>query len=72
MPIYSMPTSPIDPVFLGKGGVTGANRRMPQNMECSEHLAMRYAGTPPQGKAPGHNPAYGSVGNDGHWPGTRR
>lgn len=72
MPNYREPVSPIDPVVLGTGGVVGANRSLPQNMECSAFLLMKYAGTTPHGKAPGHNPAYGSVGNDGHWPGKRR
>lgn len=62
-----------DPSFIGMGGVTGANQSLwPRNAPCHVMAMAMYAGTKPQGEAPGHNPAYGSVGNDGHWPGERR
>jgi hypothetical protein len=57
---------------MGMGGIVGGNRSIPQNMGMIDALQLRYAAIEPSGVAPGHNPAYGSVGNDGKWPGKRR
>ena len=73
MPQLRHPVSPIDPVTTGSGGVTGANSSLwPRNLPMHVVAMEMYGDTVPQGKAPGHNPAYGSVGNDGHWPGVAR
>jgi len=57
---------------VGSGGITGANASRHGHVQCHQQAMMMYAGDAPRGRAPGHNPAYGSVGNDGKWPGTRR
>lgn len=73
MPLQKRVTAFDDPSFQGMGGVVGANQSLwPRNTPMHVMLMDRYHGTTPQGKAPGHNPAYGSVGNDGHWPGITR
>lgn len=62
---YSEPISRIDEVRQGMGGITGANADLPNNLPgyIKMHLSGRVK--PDSGLAPGHNPMYGSVGNDG-------
>lgn len=62
---YSKPVSKIDDVFPGMGGVVGANTQVPANWPM---YVQQLRAEPPRaqtGPAPGSNPQYGSVGQDG-------
>ncbi len=62
---HSVPISKLDLVHQGMGGITGANADLPSNLPgyIQQHLSGQ--AKPDSGLAPGHNPMYGSVGNDG-------
>jgi len=62
---YSDPISKIDTVHQGMGGITGANADLPNNLPMYVKMHLSGMAAPDSGPAPGHNPNYGSVGNDG-------
>lgn len=62
---YSTPISKLDPVHQGMGGITGANADLPMNLPGYIQAHLSGQAKPDKGLAPGHNPMYGSVGNDG-------
>lgn len=63
---YSKPVSTTDEVFPGMGGVVGANAQTPQNWPMYiQQLRAQPPTVASRGSAPGKNPQYGSVGQDG-------